>query len=464
MKKIFAIVMAAASVLAVSCSKGCLLNDDAAYEQFASEIELMEQQFTMVYNTTVLNEENAARFEGNSAYEGLIDVVTSYLSGIQQTIDTKKTWAEESYNAHTLAKDLDEILGSFENDIQIPLTQVLNLYNDVVEKLGPDSEMLEELFMALEGYEQQLTMSLNATVYNEEMAIYEGLPGYAELCENTIALFSGISQTIQTKKEWILSSFEAGTLAEDAEEIYSTFESDIQIPMTQAMNFFNDGVANFETYYTLYSEIQALQQQFTMTYNATVNNQDDADLYSLCPGYDTLISNVSDVLNGVSQTIEGYFQWIEESVEKGTLAEEAEEIRASFETGVQIPLTNAKNLYDDGLKNFPLYFELYQAIQGMNGLEQQWTMVYNATVNNEEDKATYAGVTAYEDLVNEVTSILSGIAQNIDTLKTWVEESCTNLVLVDDANDIYQQMEPIQMQLTQAKNRYDDGLAEITIG
>lgn len=457
MKRFFSFILVAAAVLA-----GCKKNDgpkqEAAYEEFAIAIEEMEKQWTMVYNVTAGNEENAVIYAGNEDYEKLVAEVNVMLSGVAQTIDIKKTWAEESFQAGKLASDLDEILSTFENDIQIPLTQILNYYNDAVEELTPSSPLAEELFLALEQYEQQWTMVYNVTVGNEENEKYAGLPGFDDMLAGLNTMLSGIQQTINVKKAWVEESAAAGTLEQDAEEIYSTFEGDIQLPLTQVMNLYNDSVESYNLYFEIYSEIEGLEQQWTMVYNTTVNNP-DYDKYAGHPGYDKLISETTSLLNGIYRTISTKKSWAEESLAAGTLAEDAEELMASFENDVQKPLTQAMNLFEDQALNFPAYEDMCMMIED---LYAQWSMVYNATVNNTEHKEAYGELPAYQELVNNVTFLLNGISQSIATKMTWVEESCEKLTLVEDAEEIMATFETdVQIPLTNAKNLYDDTLAEI---
>lgn len=245
MKKIFAIMMAALSVFAVSCNKGNFPGNDAAYEEFAQSIEEIEKQWTMVYNVTVNNEENAELFGENPAYLEIVDNAAFALSGVQQNIDIKKTWAEECYQAGTLGKNLDEILGSLE-ELQIQLTQILNVYNDGVKVLAQDA-YYEMLAMELEGLQVQWTMVYNRTVNNEDDAAAAKAAGkekeYEAICDAAGTGLSAVQQTIDAKGTWVEESYQAGTLAEDAEEIFASFEPDIQIPLTQILNVYNDAVA-----------------------------------------------------------------------------------------------------------------------------------------------------------------------------------------------------------------------------
>lgn len=427
-------------------------------EELFLALEQYEQQLTMVYNVTVNNQENAEKFAGNPAYETLCESVTVMLSSVQQTINVKKTWIEESFAAGTLEQDAEEIYSSFENDIQIPLTQALNLYNDTVEKLSETDSLFEELMLAIESLEQQWTMVYNVTVGNEENEKYAGLPGFDDMLAGLNTMLSGIQQTINVKKAWVEESAAAGTLEQDAEEIYSTFESDIQIPLNQVMNLYNDSVESYNLYFEIYSEIEGLEQQWTMVYNTTVNNP-DYDKYAGYPGYDKLISETTSLLNGIQRTILTKKSWAEESLAAGKLAEEAEELMASLENDVQIPLTQAMNFFNDQVLNFPAYEEMYMMIQD---LYAQWSMVYNATVNNIEHKEAYGDLPAYQELVSNVTILLNGISQSIATKWTWVEELCEKLTLVEGAEEIMASFETdVQIPLTQAKNLYDDTLAEI---
>lgn len=98
--------------------------NDAAMEQFFMEYESLSQQFTMVYNAIAAGEN-----------EAIVEEYLTVMNGIYQNMSTLQTWANESYEAGTLANDLDEILSQFES-IQIQLTQCLNSYNDALNTVG----------------------------------------------------------------------------------------------------------------------------------------------------------------------------------------------------------------------------------------------------------------------------------------------------------------------------------------
>lgn len=356
MKKILSFVLLATVVL-FGCKKnnngGDQPTEEVAYEIFNHSIQQMEEQWTNVYNATVNNNEYSVLFSGYQPYEDLCENVGFILSGISQTIEIKKTWAEECYASSTLAANLQEILNTFKTDIQEPLEQAKNLFDDGIAEIDPLAPMAEELFLALDDLEQQWTMVYNATVNNEENNTkYGENPEYQELCNNVGALLSGIQQTISTKKIWVEEALKDGTLPEVYEEIYASFEPEIQIPLTQANNVYNDGVAalgggGIEE--ELYMALDDLEQQWNMVYNATVNNEENAakaEAKGKAGMYEEIVFQASINLTAVSQTIVAKQHWIEEAKNAGTLETEAEKISASFEPDIQIPLTQILNVYN----------------------------------------------------------------------------------------------------------------------
>lgn len=98
--------------------------NDAAMEQFFMEYESLSQQFTMVYNVIAAGEN-----------EAIVEEYLTVMNGIYQNMSILQIWASESYEAGTLANDLDEILSQFEG-IQIQLTQCLNSYNEALNTVG----------------------------------------------------------------------------------------------------------------------------------------------------------------------------------------------------------------------------------------------------------------------------------------------------------------------------------------
>lgn len=353
MKKILSFVLLSAVVLAGCKKNQPAYDNETAYQQFAQSIEEIEKQWTMVYNVTVNNEENAEMYGENPAYLEIVDNAAFALSGVQQNIETKKTWAEESYQAGTLGNDLDEILGSLE-ELQIQLTQVLNVYNDAVKALGQDAAY-EELAMAIESLEQQWTMVYNATVNNaDDAALYGEMPEYQEIVANASTALSAVQQNLAAKKTWIEESYQAGTLAEDAEEIYSTFE-EIQIQLTQTLNVYNAAVAELggSELDAIYDELVAawdqLDAQWYMVYNVTVNNSEDA-AKAKAKGkegiYEEIVFQASVNLTAVRTTLQEKLALMDYSYEDGTLLDKAEEIYMSFETDIQIPLTQIQMTYN----------------------------------------------------------------------------------------------------------------------
>ncbi|MBQ0043916.1 MAG: hypothetical protein KBT05_02730, partial [Bacteroidales bacterium] len=124
-----------------------------------------------------------------------------------------------------------EILASFE-EIQIELTQFLNLFNDTLEAEDKAYEQFDQEFQSLS---EQWTMAYNSTIRSEEYDLSE------EEIEEYTAILNGIYQNMQDLQTWAEESYSNGTLAADLEEILSQFEG-IQIQITQYINLFNDEV------------------------------------------------------------------------------------------------------------------------------------------------------------------------------------------------------------------------------
>ncbi|MCQ2148144.1 MAG: hypothetical protein MJZ16_11610, partial [Bacteroidales bacterium] len=296
------------------------IKEDKAYELFASELEQLQKNVTMVRNVTLNNEENKPYIT-----EEIEDQALAYLSAIDQTIATKQTWAEESYNAGTLAADLDEILSTFE-EVNILLTQYMNWFNDQMSAAHNDAAM-EEISVAIEGLNKQLTQMMNSTVYNEDEAAWLD----EETFNSITAIFSGISQQIMTRQTWAEESWSKVTLADDLDQIYKEFEP-IQIAMTQAQNVFFDAVdqaKNDSAFEAFFGEYEMYQMQLTNLVKLANEAENEEAL---------------SAISAVNQQLEQLMTWATESYEAGTLFDEYEEIVSNF-PGIQALINQVKNTY-----------------------------------------------------------------------------------------------------------------------
>lgn len=472
MKKIFAIMMAALSVFAVSCNKtpDCSKENDEAFAEFEKEYRSVQQNWTMVYNTTVNNEE----YTSDSKYTSLIEEMTPVLNGIYQNIENLMTWAEESYNNLTLASELDEILLEIhgEQGINVLLTQFLNVFNDAVGAIHSGDESFETFRAEYDSLCQQWTMVYNSTVNND---LFKDDVLFVDLIEETSAELSGISQLLYEKMVWATESYANGTLDAELEEILAEMSGEhgsISQMLSQAYTKFMDGAAELNGQIRVYEELagalEYLEQQWTMVFNSTVNNSDNAALYGEMPEYLQIVDDARIALSGVAQNIEIKKIWIEESYQAGTLAEDAEDIYASFEE-IQILLTQTLNVYNAAVEELGGGSELdaiYDELVGaLDDLDAQWYMVYNATVNNSENAATAKAKGKegmYEEIVFQANDNLTALRTTMQEKLALIDYSYEDGTLVDKAEEIYVSFETdIQIPLTQVQMTYNQQFAEL---
>lgn len=239
------------------------LDNDLAFEAFNAEYESWCAQYTQIYNVTF------GSLTGEEPYYGkLEDELYSACTALMQVLQTKMTWAEESYEAETLAVDLEEILSTIEADFQIPATQFLNAFNDRLARLQLIESSYEEIMMAISGnggLEAQWTQVYNVTYLNEE---YED-EIYTEKKDELLPILTALTQQIEALKTWATESYEAETLPEDLDEIYASFEPMFQIPLSQYINLFNDTVGLYKHVHDRNLEVTLL---WTETLKATVSN------------------------------------------------------------------------------------------------------------------------------------------------------------------------------------------------
>ena len=211
-------------------SVGPGMTDEEAAELFMTEYESLQKQFTMVYNTTV----NADSIE-MKADTAFISRQTFILNSIQKNMAELQTWAMESMEAGTLAQDVEEILGSFEN-IQIQLTQFYNTFWGELngDEPGMTDEEAAELFMTeFESLQKQFTMVYNTTVNADSIE----MKADSAFLNGQTFILNSIYKNMAELETWAMESMEAGTLAQDVEEILGSFEN-IQIQLTQFYNTF----------------------------------------------------------------------------------------------------------------------------------------------------------------------------------------------------------------------------------
>lgn len=132
MKKIFAIAMAALSVMAISCNKNTM-SDDQAYEEFAKDYESVQIAFTQVGNVTIWNEDYM-----DPKYDDAIMEISPVFYGIQSEIENLSNWAEDCYQRGCLAAELDSLLNAIHGPkgIEEQLTSWLNLFNETVNAIN----------------------------------------------------------------------------------------------------------------------------------------------------------------------------------------------------------------------------------------------------------------------------------------------------------------------------------------
>lgn len=93
---------------AYAAEQALIAANDAAYEQFAAEYESLQQEYTTVYMATIANSAYEA-----AAYEAVLDEYYEKINVINNHIAALATEAEASYEARTLATDLESIVAKF---------------------------------------------------------------------------------------------------------------------------------------------------------------------------------------------------------------------------------------------------------------------------------------------------------------------------------------------------------------
>ncbi len=422
------------------------MTDEEAAELFMMEYESLQKQFTMVYNTTV--NADSIEMKADSAF---LNGQTFILNSIYKNMAELQTWAMESMEAGTLAQDVEEILGSFEN-IQIQLTQFYNTFWDELNGDEPgmtDEEAAELFMMEYESLQKQFTMVYNTTVNADSIE----MKADSAFINGQTFILNSIYKNMAELQTWAMESMEAGTLAQDVEEILGSFEN-IQIQLTQFYNTFwgelngdEPGMTDEEAAELFMMEYESLQKQFTMVYNTTVN----ADSIEM-KADSAFLNGQTFILNSIQKNMAELQTWAMESMEAGTLAQDVEEILGSFEN-IQIQLTQFYNTFwgelngdEPGMTDeeaAELFMTEYESLQ------KQFTMVYNTTVNADsiEMKADSA-------FLNGQTFILNSIYKNMAELETWAVESMEAGTLAQDVEEILGSFENIQIQLTQFYNTF----------
>lgn len=206
------------------------------------------------------------------------------------------------------------------------LTQYQNWFNDQIGSAQNDAAM-EEISIALEGLNQQLTQMMNVTVRDEEACAWLD----EETINSVTALFSGVAQHIMTLQTWAEESWAAGTLVDEINDIYAEFDM-VGREMTQAKNVFDDAVAeakNNSAFEAFNYEYEMYQMQLTDLERLAREDENDEALAAI---------------SAVSQQLGELMTWATESYEAGTLYEDLEEIMAEFPT-IQSLINQVRNTY-----------------------------------------------------------------------------------------------------------------------
>lgn len=200
-------------------------------------------------------------------------------------------------------------------------------------------------------------------------------------------------------------------------------------------------------------EYTTICEEYTQVCNVTINN----------PAYQgedfaAARETATVALSGVQQNLDNLSHWAEESYQKGTLANDLDEIlnEISKKGGIQEQLTQILNRFSydiadvDAMAAFMLEYEVACA---------SVTQVYNVTVNNPD----YQGED-YEFARNNAAMFLSGISQNLETLLQWATEANDQGKLSQEINEILGNITKdggIQDQLTQVLNAFDYNVTEV---
>lgn len=358
---------------------GKLEANDAAYEEFVTtDLANIQAAWTQAYNATVHSEELLALYDADGlhrcvdTWEPIVDEFTAKLNAITPLIDKLAADAEESWHPnHTFIADRDAEPAGFyarlygEEGIQALIGAYINEFNAKIEAERANLENervyryvledgLEELHRHYFTVRDRLA-EIQATEIGGE---YHGFPydtdkaDVAKLMQELLLIGSHIEKDQASAKGSYLRkecvAFENAYVTDFAKD-----HNDLNALAAQGEDAYNalyDAYelfkANVDAYEELFEAVEGLERQWTMTGNATVNEEE----YQEDPFVQAILDDYRAIYFGLTDGINTIKAWEEESFNNRTLAAELEEVYAAIES-VQIGFTQFINSFNDVVEN-----------------------------------------------------------------------------------------------------------------
>lgn len=305
---------------------------------------------------------------------------------------------------------------------------------------------LEEATVAIEELEKQFTMVYNTTVNGED---YTTGNTYSLVVEEYTTKINEIANAIEAIKAFRDEHYEAGNLGENLDEIGMKIVA-VQESLTDFLNDFAEAVAAVDAAYEeVTMAIEDEQGALTALMMLTIYSEDYEDEI-----YDDIKDLYTGYYSAIGQNIEAIQQWALESYEAGTIIADSEEIIEALEgispNSIMMQINSAASGFMAAVEEVNAYVAFAAEFEN---LQQQWTMIYNATVGNKKYENEKC-----EPVIEEMTPALNGIQQQMQTLLTWADESYEAGTLAADLEEIFSNFEGIQILLTQFYNAFNDAI------
>ncbi|MCQ2110002.1 MAG: hypothetical protein MJY79_00715, partial [Bacteroidaceae bacterium] len=363
-------------------------------------------------------------------------------------------------------QDVEEILASFEN-IQIQLTQFYNTFWDELngDEPGMTDEEAAELFMTeYESLQKQFTMVYNTTVNADSI---EMKADSAFISRQTFILNS-IYKNMAELETWAMESMEAGTLAQDVEEILASFEN-IQIQLTQFYNTFweelNGGeddptlsneeawmmfVEDFGEFYDLLNlDVENLLNIFfgEMIDSADITMEDVAAIVG-----DSAIMEIQYNFDLAKKVVGEFYARAEASYNNGTFGEQYYDFMAEVDESIEYVIERLSDSLEAIVEKVAREIVSQMFMQAVEQAQIGLTQIYNATINNPDYEKYSAEL---ESLIPEFNKISMYLQSIVDTASVYYE----NGVLVDRIDEISDMLDKLGLMLVQFENDFESVLA-----
>ena len=478
--------------------------NEANYETAKADLDMLKQDLQDMLDGDVDHPETECPSTTAQNY------VKDALAAAQDAIAEAEAVVEGLYEEGYLCTEGEFLDANAQRNLQAALNavdgarDVFNTYVAEVRYAEANDAAYEELTAAIEEASQAWTQAYNAL---EAVELPKGTGHdecYEELKEDAVAnMFSVYKHYVEGAQTWAADAYDREALIDIAEhetvgekpEIEEFLAGMTDQVLAQAKNVLEDEIARLQANDAAYEEFfgaasDFFQKVFTPTLNIVENYEIPYEGHDEC--YEALqeaateqLEGIYEACNSLVQLAEYYWHHDEANAEidgredgetQHSMVAHLDELLRLLNEVLTKEVSDVYNEFKDATDaleaNDAAYYEFMNQVVGETGLEVQWTQVYNATVKNEDNEALYNAdgegrVELYEAIKDYYTEALKAVTDEIQALAEAATEAwhsgeapeAEHNFLAEEEN-LYGQLEAIQIELTGVLNEYNSEMEE----